>query len=260
MHPDLIRIGSFSLPSYGFMIAAAFLAAIWLLRRRAPAFGIEAEAASDVGIWLLLSGLVGAKLLLVIVEWPDYVRSWSGFVSLARAGGVFYGGLLGAIVATVVLLARRRISFWTFADAAAPSVALGQALGRVGCFLAGCCWGRECSLPWAVTFTDPKAHENVGVPLGVPLHPTQVYELAGTFLLCVLLIRFERRAFSGETFARYVFGYALLRGTIEFFRGDPRGAVFGIMSTSQFIALCGVFAGLAIYALRRRIPSPAAPA
>ena len=258
MHPELFRIGSFALPSYGFMMAVAFLAALWLLRRRAPSFGIEAETASDIGVWLLLSGLVGAKLLLVIVEWPSYVRSWSDFVSLARAGGVFYGGLIGAVLATAILLRRRRISFWTFADAAAPSVALGQAFGRVGCFLAGCCWGRECSLPWAVTFTSPVAHENVGVPLGIPLHPTQVYEVLGT----LAPLRPSRSGssgapFSGETFARYVFGYALLRGTIEFFRGDPRGEVLGVMSTSQFIALCGVLAALAIFALRRRIPSAA---
>jgi len=188
------------------------------------------------------------------------VSSWREFASLARAGGVFYGGLIGAVLATAVLLRRRGIAFWTFADAAAPSIALGQAFGRVGCFLAGCCWGRECSLPWAVTFTSPVAHENVGVPLGVPLHPTQVYEVLGTLLLCALLVRFERRAFSGETFARYVLGYALLRGAIELVRGDPRGEVFGVMSTSQFIALCGVVLGLAIFALRRRIPSVPKPA
>ncbi len=98
------------------------------------------------------------------------------------------------------------------------------------------------------------------MPLGVPLHPTELYEAFGTLLLCILLVRFERRAFSGETFARYVVGYALLRGTIEFFRGDPRGEVFGVMSTSQFIALCGVCAGLAIFALRRRTPPVPKPA
>jgi phosphatidylglycerol:prolipoprotein diacylglycerol transferase len=254
MHPELIRIGSFALPSYGVMMAVAFLAALWLLRRRAPAFGMERETASDIGVWLLLSGLVGAKLLLVIVEWPTYVRSWRDFLSLGRAGGVFYGGLIGAVAAMLILLRRRRVSFFTFADLAAPSVALGQAFGRVGCFLAGCCWGKECTLPWAVTFTDPVAHENVGVPLGVPLHPTQVYEVVGTLLLCFLLLRFERRAFSGETFARYVLGYSLLRGTIEFFRGDPRGEVLRVLSTSQFIAVSGILVGLAIIAFRRRIP------
>ncbi len=101
MHPELIRIGSFALPTYGLMMAVAFLAALWLLRRRAPSFGIEAETASDIGVWLLLSGLLGSKLLLVIVEWPSYVRSWKDFASLARAGGVFYGGLIGAVLATV---------------------------------------------------------------------------------------------------------------------------------------------------------------
>ena len=259
MHPELFRIGSFALPSYGFMMAVAFVAGLGLMRRRAPSFGIEAETASDIGVWLLLSGLVGAKLLLVIVEWPTYVRSWSEFASLARAGGVFYGGLIGAVLATAILLRRRGISFWTFADAAAPSAALGQAFGRVGCFLAGCCWGRECSLPWAVTFTSPVAHENVGVPLGIPLHPTQIYEAVGTLVLCILLLVLERRRYSGETFVRYLFGYAILRFTIEIFRGDPRGSVFGAMSTSQFIAICLAAGAAAIWALRRKTaPAPAA--
>ena len=259
MHPELIHIGSFALPSYGLMLALGFLAALWLLRRRAPAFSLAPDAASDVGIWLLLSGLVGAKLLLVIVEWPHYVSSWDGLKDLARAGGVFYGGLIGAVLGTAILLRKRRIPFFTFADASAPSIALGQFLGRVGCLLAGCCWGRHCELPWAITFSDPKANENVGVPLGIPLHPTQIYEAVGTLVLCLLLLVFERRRYSGETFVRYLFGYAILRFTIEIFRGDPRGSVFGVMSTSQFIALCLVATAAAIWALRRKTaPAPAA--
>jgi phosphatidylglycerol:prolipoprotein diacylglycerol transferase len=259
MHPELIRIGSFALPSYGLMMALGFLAALWLVRKRAPVFGLAPDAASDVGIWLLLSGLVGAKLLLVIVEWPQYVSSWDGLKDLARAGGVFYGGLIGATLATAILLRKRGISFFTFADTAAPSIALGQFLGRVGCLLAGCCWGRRCDLPWAITFSDPRANENVGVPLGIPLHPTQIYEAVGTLALCVVLLVLERRRYSGETFARYLFGYAILRFTIEIFRGDPRGSVFGVMSTSQFIALCLAAGAAAIWAFRRRTaPAPAA--
>jgi phosphatidylglycerol:prolipoprotein diacylglycerol transferase len=260
MHPELIRVGSFALPSYGVMMALGFLAALWLLRRRSPAFGIPPDVASDIGIWLLLSGLVGSKLLLVIVDWPQYVSSWSGLKDLARAGGVFYGGLIGAVVATALLLRKRAISFFTFADLAAPSAALGQCLGRLGCLLAGCCWGRICTLPWAITFTDEKAHENVGVPLNFPLHPTQIYEALGTLALCILLIVFERRRYSGETFVRYLFGYALLRFTIELFRGDPRGSIFGAMSTSQFLALCGVLAAVMLRALRRRTASAPAAA
>ena len=120
---------------------------------------------------------------------------------------------------------------------------------------AGCCWGKECHLPWAITFTNPIAEQNVGVPLGVQLHPTQLYEAIGTLLLFGLLLLFEKRRFSGETFARYVIGYALLRGAIELFRGDPRGEVFGLMSTSQFIALCGLLVGVAILVWRRRMPA-----
>ncbi|MGE5347325.1 MAG: prolipoprotein diacylglyceryl transferase [Acidithiobacillales bacterium] len=247
MHPELIRIGSFVIPSYGVMLAIAFLAAIWLLRRRAPSFGVSPDAASDVGIWLLLSGLLGAKLLLLVVEGPRYLSSWAEFVEFLRSGGVFYGGLIGAVAALVVLLRRRRIGFWTFADMAAPAAALGHAIGRIGCFLAGCCWGRECSLPWAVTFTNPVAARNVGVPLDVPLHPTQLYESAGLFALCGLLLAVGKRLRPGQTFALYLGAYALLRFTIEFFRGDPRGTVFGgALSTSQLIALVGIAAALCI--------------
>jgi phosphatidylglycerol:prolipoprotein diacylglycerol transferase len=252
MHPELIRIGSFALPSYGVALACAFLASIWLLRRRAPSFGVAPDAAADLGIWLLLSGLLGAKILLLVVEGPRYLRSWADFVEFLRSGGVFYGGLIGALCALVFLLRKRRIAFWTFADMAAPAAALGHAIGRIGCFLAGCCWGRECSLPWAVTFTDPVAERNVGVPLNVPLHPTQLYESAGLFVLCALLLLLEKRRWPGQTFAWYLGSYAVLRGTIEFFRGDPRGSVLGgAVSTSQVIALAGLAAAFGIAWLNR---------
>jgi phosphatidylglycerol:prolipoprotein diacylglycerol transferase len=260
MHPELIRIGSFVIPSYGVALACAFLASIWLLRRRAPSFGVAPDAAADVGIWLLLSGLLGAKLLLLVVEGPRYLRSWTDFVEFLRSGGVFYGGLIGAVAALVVLLRKRRIGFWTFVDMAAPAVALGHAIGRIGCFLAGCCWGRECSLPWAVTFTDPAAERNVGVPLNVPLHPTQLYESAGLLVLCGLLLAVGRRLRPGQTFALYLGGYALLRFTIEFFRGDPRGSVFGgALSTSQLIALAGLAAaaGIAFWSRTKTVDAPA---
>src|SRR5512135_1372097 len=204
MHPELLHIGSFVLPTYGVLLAIGFLAALWLLRRRAAAFGLSPDTVSDLGIWILLAGLVGSKLLLVIVEWPRYVTSLSALGELLRSAGVFYGGLIGAVVAAGVLIRKKQIPFWTLADAAAPCVALGQSIGRLGCFSAGCCWGRETHVPWAITFTNPAAERNVGVPLGVPLHPTQLYEAVGTAILCVLLVVFERRRFSGETFTRYL--------------------------------------------------------
>ena len=253
MHPELLRIGSFALPTYGVLLASGFLAALWLLRRRAPAYGVPPDSAADVAIWLLLAGLVGAKLLLLVVEGPRYLTSWDGFVEFLRSGGVFYGGLLGAVVALAVMLRKKSIGFWTFVDMAAPSVALGHAIGRLGCLSAGCCWGRDCRLPWAITFTDPAAERNVGVPLNVPLHPTQIYEAAGLFVLCGVLVALGRPRFKGQIFATYLGLYGLLRGTIEFFRGDPRGAVLhGAVSTSQVIALGGILAALAIWGLNRK--------
>jgi phosphatidylglycerol:prolipoprotein diacylglycerol transferase len=263
MYPELLHIGSFALPTYGVLLAIGFLAALWMLRRRAQVLGLSPDAVSDVGIWILLAGLLGSKLLLVIVEWPHYVTSLHALGELLRSAGVFYGGLIGAILAAVILIRKKGIPFWTLADAAAPCVALGQAVGRLGCLSAGCCWGCETSVPWAITFTNPAAERNVGVPLGIPLHPTQLYESIGTAILCVLLIVLEKRSggprFSGETFARYLLGYALLRGTIEFFRGDPRGSLLhGAVSTSQFIAVLGVLAAIAILVIRRHAPRPAA--
>lgn len=254
MHPELLRIGSFALPTYGVLIATGFLAALALFRSRAHRFGLTTEDALDFGVWVLLAGLVGAKLLLVLVDGPSrYFTTLEGLKELSRSGGVFYGGLLSAILAAVLVLKARRLSFFAVADAAAPCIAIGQSIGRLGCLAAGCCWGQQCSLPWAITFTDPIAAENVGVPLHVPLHPTQIYEAIGTAVLCLLILAIEKRRFSGESFTLYLTGTALLRGTVEFFRGDPRGAV-GIFSTSQFIALGLLFLALAVFAARRKVP------
>lgn len=264
MHPELIRIGSFAIPTYGVLLASGFLAALALVRGRAPRFGLEADATTDVSIWVLIAALVGSKVLLVVVEGERLFSSWGAFVELMRSAGVFYGGLIGGGLAAVWLLRSRKIPFFAFADAAAPAVALGQAIGRLGCFSAGCCWGRECHAPWAVTFTDPRAHENVGVPLGIPLHPTQLYETIGTLVLAALIVLSDRRRPSrpaGRSFALYLTGYAALRFLIEAYRGDPRGSVLsGALSTSQLIALLGFAAGLAVLVLRRRPPAAAAPA
>jgi len=242
MHPELLHLGPIVLPTYGAALGVAFLLAVLLLKRRAPEYGIEPETAVDMGIWLILSGLLGAKLLLLVVEGPSYyLTSFRGLLELFRAGGVFYGGLLGALVAAVFFVKVKKVPFLAFADAAAPGVALGQAIGRIGCLAAGCCWGAQCSKPWAITFTDPKAGQNVGVPMGVPLHPTQLYEAVGLVLLTCLILWFGKGRAPGRTFSLYLVGAAILRFTVEIFRGDPRGSIPGTnLSTSQGIAL-GLF-------------------
>lgn len=260
MHPELLHLGPVVLPSYGAALGVAFLLAVLLLKRRAPAYGVDSETAVDMGIWLILSGLLGAKLLLLVVEGPGYyLTSFRGLLELFRAGGIFYGGLLGALAAGVFFVRVKKVPFLDFADAAAPAVALGQAVGRLGCLAAGCCWGSRCTKPWAITFTDPHAGENVGVPMGVPLHPTQLYEAAGLFVLLGLILAFGRGRVPGRTFSLYLVGAAVLRFVVELYRGDPRGTVAGTdLSTSQGIAVALFAVGVAIWLSGlRRAEAPA---
>jgi phosphatidylglycerol:prolipoprotein diacylglycerol transferase len=155
---------------------------------------------------------------------------------------------------------RHRLPFWTTCDVFAPGIALGHVTGRLGCLAAGCCYGRQTDVPWAVIFTNPLAAANVGTPLNVPLHPTQLYEAGAELLILVFLLATERkgRYFPGRTFWSYMFLYAVSRFVIEFYRGDPRGEMFG-MPTSQLISL--VLAPLSIAMLvwlARSGPEPAA--
>ena len=152
---------------------------------------------------------------------------------------MFYGGLILAVVVAFWYIARHNMPFWTTCDVFAPGIALGHVTGRLGCFAAGCCYGKATTVPWAVVFTDPAAAANVGTPLGIPLHPTQLYEAGAELLILGVLLAAERRGrgFPGRTFWAYMFLYAVSRFVIEFYRGDPRGTVFGVLSTSQFISV-----------------------
>jgi phosphatidylglycerol:prolipoprotein diacylglycerol transferase len=238
MHPILFEIGSWPVYSYGVLLAIAYLAGLQLAVVRARRGGLDAAKVMDLGIYLIIAALVGAKLMLVLVDF-DYFRSNPGeLLSLVRAGGVFYGGLILSFAVGLYLVRRYRLPVWASADMYAPGIALGHVVGRLGCLLAGCCYGRPTDLPWGLTFTDPVAAANVGTPLGVPLHPTQLYDAGTELLILVLLLAFERRGrtFHGRTFWLYILLYAVSRFVVEIFRGDPRGMVFG-MSTSQFVSL-----------------------
>jgi phosphatidylglycerol:prolipoprotein diacylglycerol transferase len=238
MHPILFEIGSWPVYSYGVLLAIAYLAGLQLAVVRARHAGLDATKIMDLGIYLIIAALVGAKLMLVFVDF-DYFRSNPGeILSLVRAGGVFYGGLILSFATGLWLVRRYRLPVWASADMYAPGIALGHVVGRMGCLLAGCCYGRPTDLPWGLTFTDPVAAANVGTPLGVPLHPTQIYDAGAELLILVILLVFERRGrpFHGRTFWLYILLYAISRFIVEIFRGDPRGMVFGV-STSQFVSL-----------------------
>jgi phosphatidylglycerol:prolipoprotein diacylglycerol transferase len=260
VYPELFSIGPITVYTYGVLLAASYLLGLRLAMKRAKSRGLDANRVLDLGIYIIIAALIGAKLLLLIVDFDQFRRSPSEIWTLARSGGVFYGGLILAVLVAFWYIAKHRMPFWTTCDVFAPGIALGHVTGRLGCLAAGCCYGKPTDVPWAITFTNPLAASNVGTPLGVALHPTQIYEAAAELLILVFLLATERkgRQFPGRTFWSYMFLYALSRYVIEIYRGDPRGVVFGVLSTSQFISvvLAPLSIGMLIWLSRTRPETP----
>ena len=262
MYPELFRIGNFPINTYGVFLALAFLCAILIAVRLARRDGLPSEKIYDLSLWMLLAGLVGSKILMLFTE-PEYRENPSLFLSLdfLRSGGVFYGGLLGAVLAGYVLMRRYKLPWWKTADACAPGIAVANFFGRQGCFAAGCCWGKPTSLPWGVKFTE-QGHQITGVPTDAYLHPTQLYESFAMLLVFFLLLWLhKRKRFDGQVILAYALLYSAIRFAIEFVRDDPRGDVFGLtsltgLSTSQLISLViGIWA-LILLILRHRRAKP----
>jgi phosphatidylglycerol:prolipoprotein diacylglycerol transferase len=239
MYPRLAELGPITVYTYGVLLAAAYLLGLKFAMVRAKARGLDQQKVMDLGIYIIISALVGAKLLLLVVDFDYFRRNPGELMTLVRSGGVFYGGLILAVTVALWYLRRHRLPMWTVCDAFAPGIALGHVVGRLGCLMAGCCYGRPTDVAWAITFTNPLAAANVGTPLGVPLHPTQLYEAGAELAILLFLLATERRGrnFPGRTFWGYMLLYAVSRFVIEFYRGDERGLVFGVLSTSQFISV-----------------------
>lgn len=253
MFPKVISIGDFFLPTYGLMVAIGFLTGLWIAGRLARRSGLDPEAVTNLGVYAAISGLAGAKLLMVLLDIGYYSRNPGEIFSLTtlRAGGVFYGGLIVALVVAFVYMRRRKLPGLRTADVLAPGIALGHAIGRIGCFAAGCCWGLECHRPWAVTFTSTAARELTGVPLGIPLHPTQLYESAAEMLIFgVLYSRYGKQHSPGAIIGLYLVLYPIARFLIEFVRAHQQAYPFGgPLSPTQWIAVGLV--GLGVWLMTR---------
>ncbi len=283
MYPELFRIGSFPINTYGVWLALAFLSALLVAARLAARDGLPRERVYDLGLWMLLAALAGSKVLMLWTE-PGYREDPLKLISLdfLRSGGVFYGGFIGAVTVGYFLIKRYGLPWWKTADAFAPGIALGNVFGRQGCFAAGCCWGKPTGVSWGLHFTEA-GHNITGVPtivehlspdnpaayqlwlqkLGNPLaplhlHPTQLYEsFAALAIFLFLLWLHKRKLFSGQVILFYAVLYGAARFTIEFFRDDPRGDIAGLttltgLSTSQMISLIIGLGGLVILLLRWR--------
>ena len=250
MHPILFRIGSLSVHAYGFMLALAFIAAIFVSRWHLKDRFVDSYVVYDIVLAAAIGGIIGARIFYVIGNWSEFsshpfeiLKFWN------VAGLVFYGGLLGGALAVFLVIRLKRLPFWTIADMAGLSLALGLAIARVGCFLNGCCYGRESALPWAVSFPQ-ETRQTMGI-LGTQVHPTQIYELLLDLALFAFLLIYRRKEErEGTIFLWFLLGYSGIRFFVEFFRAHnstQAGPAFQILSLGIFLGALGVFF------LRRRL-------
>lgn len=258
MDPVAFQLGSFTLTWYGLLVAAGFVAGLWTASRRGLRDGIPGERILDLGPWLIAGAILGARTLYVVSYWQEQFagRSVLEIFKVWQGGLVFYGGLIGASLATILYARLKSIPLWKLGDATAPSIALGYVFGRIGCLMNGCCYGRECHLPWAIRY-PPDHHSH---PLFV--HPTQVYDSLlnlGFYLFLAWLYR--RKRFDGQVFAAYLIGYAGLRSFVEFFRGDyPAHYLGGWATPAHILSLCILATGVALWKLLPRSTAPTKPA
>ncbi len=244
MLPVIFEIGPLKLYSYGLMAATGFLVASFLMASRAKTEGEDPEKALDLAFYIVLSALVGARIMYVLIEWPSYIHNPLKVFMVWEGGLVFYGGFIGSVVTSIWFVRKHNIEAWKMADIIAPALALGHMFGRLGCFGAGCCYGDVSDVAWSVIFTHPASL----APLNVPLHPTQLYMALNELVIFLILISVRRfRQFKGQIFLLWMILYAIGRFTIEIYRGDPRGFI-GPFSTSQAVAIVALAVASALYA------------
>ncbi|MCK5243575.1 prolipoprotein diacylglyceryl transferase [bacterium] len=243
MHPILFSIGPFTLKTYGLMVALAFAVSIVLAWKQAGREGIDSDTFLDMTLWIVIGGILGGRVLYVIVSWHEFVENVLDVFKIWQGGLIFYGGLFMSILAVILYCRKKQLSTWQILDICAPYAALGHAIGRLGCFFNGCCYG-PVNTTWGVIF--PSLGDNL------PHLPTQLMESVANLLLFLGLLAFRpKRQYVGQLVWLYIFGYAVLRFGLEFLRGDEiRGSLlFSWLSTSQFIALfaMGLAGGMLIW-------------
>ena len=243
------------------MAALGLVCGLMLIIRIGRQQGLDPDKLWNLGIIAILAGIIGAKILYLLNDFGYYREHSAEIFSIAtlQAGGVWSGGFVLALIMCIWYMRRNNLPILRTCDVFAPGLALGHAFGRMGCFAAGCCYGRETHMPWAVTFHNPLAAQIVGTPLGVPLHPTQLYEMVVELANCVFLAwLIKRKKFEGEIIGTYMILYGVARYFIEFFRGDPgRGEFLGFMSGTQGIALLLVIGGGLLWMRRAPLRPPA---
>jgi phosphatidylglycerol:prolipoprotein diacylglycerol transferase len=254
VHPIAFQFAGLTIHWYGVMIALAFLAGLWTATRRARRENISGERIADVTLWLMIGSIVGARFVYVTTYWKtEFADQPVSEIFMIQHGGlVYYGGLIGATIAGMIYLRWKKMPLWKTADVLAPSIALGSVFGRAGCLLNGCCYGRVCSLPWAIRF--PADHPTGGMPV----HPTEIYDaLLNLVLYFFLAWLFRRKKFDGQIFATYLILYAIFRSIVEYFRGDyPADHIHAGLTSAQLVSVPIFVTGLALAAILSRRTEP----
>lgn len=248
MHPILLHWGDAIVTTYSFLLGLAFMVGLLLALHETRPLHIPRDRVVGWALGAFVGGLVGARLLFVLVQWRLFQSGRFHLNALWEGGVVYYGGLAGALVFLVASL-RKEARRLEILGALAPGLAFAHAVGRLGCFFNGCCHGARCALPWAVTFTDPHSAAEL---LGSPVHPSQLYESFGLALLGVFLLKNARRRGSASNVSVYLLGYGVLRFAVEFTRGDNLRGEIGPLSTSQAISLAVIVLGLILWRVKAR--------
>jgi phosphatidylglycerol---prolipoprotein diacylglyceryl transferase len=238
MFPILIKIGPLTIHSYGLMMALGVGFGVWFIYAQAKKQGLNAMELMDAAFYILIISLIGAKLVLFIGNFSYYIKNPKEILWIAKTGGVFQGGLAFGVIFALWYFRRHRLPTWKVGDIAGAALALGHGFGRIGCFMAGCCYGRDCSLPWAATFRSDYAHNLTGIPLNTALHPVQLYESGLNFMnFFILFLVLRKKKFDGQVFSLYIINYSIIRYITEFFRGDHPERAFLVRGSSPFLSL-----------------------
>lgn len=247
MYNDLLKLGPLTIHSYGLLIGIGFLVAVYLAEKRAPKNGMDPDTVAYFGMYCAVTGILGAKILYCIVNWREFLKA--PLKLLGTDGLVVYGGIIGGILCAVIYCRLKKKNFWDYFDLVLPSVAVAQGFGRMGCFMAGCCYGEETHAWYGIAFV----HSDYA-PNGVKLIPTQLISSAGMFLIAALLFLYARQAKkAGQVGALYLVLYSVGRFSVEFLRGDLERGRVGVLSTSQFISVFILVIGIVLWFLRGRI-------
>ncbi len=248
MHPILFKIGPITVYTYGVMVAIGIFLGSVILMRLSEESGLKRKDVADIAFWTVISGFIGARLFFFIYN-PEYLNPWWRVLYFWQGGLVWYGGVLFGFFTALLLSIRKKVHPWKLADVASIAGSVGLGFGRIGCTMAGCCYGKVCHSRFAIVFKNPHS----AAPVEVPLCPTQPLSALANFLIALLLyLTFRKRKFAGQVASLYLILYGIFRFSIEFLRATPKTLLNGTLSNNQVISVIMVIAGIAIFLYRKQ--------